>query len=107
MPKYDLVFLTRDGYPLTKNRVEQAMKRYGRKAHIVGVRGSPHTLRHTGCLLWLRSGGDIFTLQRLTGHSSLEVLKGYLNLMQSDILVGHERYSPIDNLEIRMPRFNR
>jgi integrase/recombinase XerD len=107
LPKYDLVFLTRDGYPLTKNRVEQAMKGYGRKANIVGVRCSPHTLRHTGCLLWLRRGGDIFTLQRLTGHSSLEVLKGYLNLAQLDIVVGHQRYSPIDNLGIRMPRFKR
>ena len=101
LPKYNLVFLTRDGYPLTKNRVEQAMKRYGRKANIVGVRCSPHTLRHTGCLLWLRRGGDIFTLQRLTGHSSLEVLKGYLNLAQSDIVMGHERYSPVDNLHLR------
>jgi len=105
LPKYNLVFLTRDGYPLTKNRVERAMKRYGRKANIVGVRCSPHTLRHTGCLLWLRCGGDIFTLQRLTGHGSLEVLKGYLNLAQSDIVAGHQRYSPIDNLGIKMPRF--
>lgn len=105
LPKYNLVFLTRDGYPLTKNRVERAMKRYGRKANIVGIRFSPHTLRHTGCLLWLRCGGDIFTLQRLTGHSSLEVLKGYLNLAQSDIVAGHQRYSPIDNLGIKMPRF--
>jgi len=103
LPKHNLVFLNRDGCPLTKNRVEQAMKRYGRKANIVGVRCSPHTLRHTGCLLWLRRGGDIFTLQRLTGHSSLEVLRGYLNLAQSDIVAGHEKYSPIDNLNIRMP----
>jgi site-specific recombinase XerD len=107
LPKYNLVFLTRDGYPLTKNRVEQAMKRYGHKANIVGVRCSPHTLRHTGCLLWLRHGGDIFTLQQLTGHSSLEVLKGYLNLAQSDIVVGHQRYSPIDNLGIRISGFKR
>ena len=103
LPKYNHVFLTRDGYPLTKNRVEHLMKRYGRKASIVGVRCSPHTLRHTGCLLWLRRGGDIFTLQRLTGHSSLEVLKGYLNLTKSDIVAGHEKYSPIDNLGIKMP----
>lgn len=107
LPNRNLVFLTRNGYPLTKNRVEQAMKRYGRRANIVGVRCSPHTLRHTGCLLWLRHGGDIFTLQQLTGHSSLEVLRGYLNLAQSDVVIGHERYSPIDNLQIRMPMFKR
>lgn len=100
LPRRDFVFLTKDGYPLTKNRVECLMRRYGHKANITGVRCSPHTLRHTGCLLWLRSGGDIFSLQRLTGHSSLEVLKGYLNLAESDISLAHDRHSPVDNLRI-------
>lgn len=100
LPRHDFVFLTKDGYPLTKNRVECLMRRYGYKANITGVRCSPHTLRHTGCLLWLRSGGDIFSLQRLTGHSSLEVLKGYLNLAESDISLAHHRHSPVDNLRI-------
>ena len=100
LPIHDVIFLTRDGYPLTKNLIERRMHHYGKKAKIEGVRCSPHTLRHTGCLLWLRRGGDIFTLQRLTGHSSLEVLKGYLNLAQSDIGSAHSRYSPVDNLQL-------
>jgi integrase/recombinase XerD len=104
---YDYLFLTREGGPLTKNRVEARMKRYGEKAGIRGVRCSPHTLRHTACVMWIRNGGDIFSLQRITGHSSLEVLRGYVNLAQSDITSAHRRHSPIDNLDLRMPRTQR
>jgi site-specific recombinase XerD len=104
LPRYEHVFLTRDGRPLTGKRVEAIMKKYGEKAGISGVRCSPHTLRHTACVMWLRNGGDIFSLQRITGHSSLEVLRGYVNLAQGDIAAAHQRYSAVDNLELRTTR---
>jgi len=103
----DRFFLTKDGRPLMKNRVEAIMRKYGEKAGIEGVRCSPHTLRHTACVMWIRNGGDIFSLQRITGHSSLEVLRGYVNLAQSDVNAAHRRNSPIDNLDLRMPRSQR
>jgi integrase/recombinase XerD len=107
VPNHDNAFLTKDGRQLTKNRVEQLMKKYGQRAGIKGVRCSPHTLRHTACVMWIRNGGDIFSLQRITGHSSLEVLRGYINLAQSDINAAHRRYSAIDNLDLPMPRARR
>jgi len=107
VPNHDYLFLTRDGRRLTKNRVEQAMKKYGRRAGITGVRCSPHTLRHTACVMWIRNGGDIFSLQLITGHRSLEVLRGYINLAQCDVNSAHRRHSPIDNLDLRMPRTRR
>lgn len=100
LSQYDYLFLTLDGRPLSKNRVWAIVHKHGRKAGITGVRCSPHTLRHTTCLMWFRSGGDIFSLQRITGHSSLEVLKGYLNLAQSDVNTAHRRHSPVDNLKM-------
>lgn len=103
VPNQDFLFLTSDGRSLTKNRVEVRMKNYGLKAGIRGVRCSPHTLRHTACVMWIRNGGDIFSLQRITGHTSLEVLRGYVNLAQSDISSAHRTHSPIDNLNLRMP----
>lgn len=98
-PRYDHVFLTRDGRPLTKDRLEAIIERYGKKAGITGVRVSPHTFRHTMAVTFLRNGGDVFTLQRILGHSQLEVLRGYVNLAQSDISRVHQRNSPADNLE--------
>jgi integrase/recombinase XerD len=96
----DLVFLTVDGRPLTKNRVEAMMKKYGARARLEGVRYSPHTLRHTAAVSFLRNGGGAFSLQHVTGHSSLEVLRGYVNLVESDVRAAHRRYSPVDNLKM-------
>lgn len=104
MPWYDHVFLTRNGYPLTKDRLEAIVEHYGRKAGIRGVRVSPHTFRHTMAIMFLRNGGDVFSLQHILGHSSLEVLRGYINLAQADISRVHARNSPADNLIAAAPR---
>jgi len=105
-PRYDHVFLTRSGHPVTKDRLEAIVERYGNKAGITGVRVSPHTFRHTMAVTFLRNGGDVFTLQRILGHSSLEVLRGYVNLAQSDISRVHQRNSPVDNLNFKPARLN-
>ncbi len=102
-PRYDHVFLTRDGRPLTKDRLEAIIEHYGKKAGIAGVRVSPHTFRHTMAVTFLRNGGDVFSLQRILGHSQLEVLRGYINLAQADISRVHQRNSPADNLEFKLP----
>lgn len=107
IPRYDQVLLTRDGHPLTKDRLESIVERYGKKAGITGVRVSPHTFRHTMAVIFLRNGGDVFSLQRILGHSQLEVLRGYINLAQSDISRVHQRNSPADNLEFKLPRSRR
>ena len=96
-------FLTRDGWPLTKNRVETIIKDLGREAGLQGVRCSPHTFRHTFCIQFLRNGANLFSLQQMTGHSSLEVLRGYVALAESDLQIAHEKFSPVDNLNLRAP----
>jgi integrase/recombinase XerD len=99
----DNFFLTRDGWPLTKNRVETIIKNLGKKAGLQGMRCSPHTFRHTFCIQFLRNGANLFTLQQMTGHSSLEVLRGYVALAESDLRTAHERFSPVDNLDLKKP----
>ena len=106
-PRYDQVFLTREGRPLSKDRLEAIVERYGRKAAITGVRISPHTFHHTMAVTFLRNGGDVFSLQRILGHSQLEVLRGYVNLAQSDISRVHRRNSPADNLEFQLPKLRK
>jgi len=104
-PRCDLVFLTKDGSPLTKNRIQKMMTKYGSRAAIDGVRCSPHTLRHTGAVMFLRNGGDVFTLQRLLGHASLEMTRHYCELADVDVKRAHSVASPVDNLNLGMRRF--
>jgi len=107
IPSQDMLFLTADGRPLKKNRIEAILKAYGQKAGIKGVRVSPHTFRHTGAVSFLRNGGDLFSLQRIMGHSSLEVLRRYIALSQADLARVHGKASPLDNLSLVMPRVHK
>ncbi|GAG37852.1 unnamed protein product, partial [marine sediment metagenome] len=61
-PLCDNLFLTRNGEPITVNRLETIIENYGRKAGIEGIRCSPHTFRHTFAISYLRNGGDVFSL---------------------------------------------
>jgi len=98
--RMDLVFLTGDGRPLTRYRAEKRMAEYGRRAGIAGVRCSPHTLRHTAAVTFLRNGGDVFSLQRMLGHSSLEMTRHYCQIADVDVKRAHMTASPVDNLGV-------
>jgi site-specific recombinase XerD len=92
------LFLSSDGLKLTRNDVQQMIRRCGRQAGISGVRCSPHTFRHTFAKNYLINGGDIFSLQKILGHSSLASVRAYLNFFGVDIKKQHQKYSPVDNL---------
>jgi site-specific recombinase XerD len=96
----NFLFLTRDGRPLTKDRVGKIMACYGKKAGLKGVRCSPHTLRHTAAVRFLRNGGDVFSLQRMLGHASLEMTRRYCELADVDVKRAHITASPVDNLDL-------
>lgn len=81
------------------------MKHYGRKAGLAGVRCSPHTLRHIFAINFLRNDGDIFSLRKILGHSSLEMTRRYCELADVDIKTAHTMASPVDNLTIERKLF--
>jgi len=99
-PHVSQLFLTDDGFPLKPRSVQSLILRLGRKAGISGIRCSPHSFRHSFARQYLMQGGDIFSLQRILGHSSLEVVKMYINLASSDLLQQHRKYSPVDNMRL-------
>ena len=101
MPQIDHVFLTRTGGPLEPGYVYQIISGACRRAGIQGKRLGPHTCRHTFARSFLLNGGDLLTLQRILGHTSLEVVKLYVNLQTSDLLAQQWKYSPMDSLKVK------
>jgi len=99
-PNIQNVFLTRNGRALNANTVYRRISEYGKKAGLKGVRCSPHTFRHTFAKNFLLNGGDAFTLQKILGHSSLEVVRIYVNLASQDVQVQHRKASPVDRLKL-------
>jgi integrase/recombinase XerD len=94
----DFVFLNQRGWPFTPNRLLQLTKHLGERAGVEDVH--PHRFRHTFAIEYLRNGGDVFTLQRFLGHSSLAMVQRYLRIVQDDLKTMHRRASPADNWRV-------
>ena len=99
----DRVFVTCYGDPINRHRLRRIIRTRRERAGITGVRPSPHTLRHSFAIAFLRSGGDLFALQRLLGHSDLAMTRRYAELTQTDVLDKHRAHSPGDTLRIVKP----
>jgi site-specific recombinase XerD len=72
----------------------------GRTAAVEGVRCLPHMFHHTFAKKFLTNSGDLSTLQKILAHSSLAVVRMYLELTPEDIRVQHRQYSPVDWIKL-------
>lgn len=90
------LFVTLNLLPLNKDNARDMMQRLGDTANVPGTH--PHRFRHTFAVEYLRGGGDVFTLQRLLGHSSLDMVKRYLEISTADVAEAHRRASPADRI---------
>lgn len=94
----DALFVTIDNTPITIRQLQNRISKYGRMANIKTVRCSPHTFRHTFAKMSVQNGADVFSLQKVLGHTSLEMVRNYVNLFSSDVMDAHKRFSPLEKL---------
>jgi site-specific recombinase XerD len=93
------LFLTFYGKQLGVNAVKLLLDRLGKKAGVPRLHA--HLCRHTFATRFLINGGDVFTLQQILGHSTLERVRHYVNLASNHVAIQHQRYSPLDRLNLR------
>lgn len=94
----EAVFLSKNGRPITSHGLLQFCYRLGQRAEVSDCH--PHRFRHTFAINYLRYGGDAYTLQSILGHSTMEMVRRYLNLAQMDIAAAHRRASPVENMKL-------
>lgn len=58
-----------------------------------------HGLRHSFSRGWVRNNGSVFALQKILGHSDLEMTKKYVRLYSEDIKEDFEMFSPLDTIK--------
>lgn len=97
-PYEDKVFITKDGKSLSPRTIQKILKKLSIKAKI-NSRCSPHTLRHTFATNFIRNGGDVFTLQRILGHSDISTCMIYVHIGGKQIQEAMMKYSPVDRLK--------
>ena len=90
------VFVSKEEERLTYDGLRQLLERRAKRAKLVN-KPKLHGFRRAFALNMLRSGVDIFILQRLMGHADLQVLRRYLAQNDQDNQLAHLRGGPVDN----------
>lgn len=92
------LFAVKDGGPMNRHTLRRMLDRLGERAGVPDTH--PHRFRHTFAVNYLRNGGDAISLQKLLGHSTLDMVKRYVFLASGDLTAIHRRASPVGNWKL-------
>jgi integrase/recombinase XerD len=93
-----LFFITRQGARMTRWHVNHRLHYYAERAGLGQYSVYPHKLRHTYATGFVRNGGNVFTLQKVLGHSTLEMSRHYAHMAEEDVEEQMRAFSPVENL---------
>jgi integrase/recombinase XerD len=88
-----LLFATRDETPVGRMTTLRGVKILCAQLGFKAPARTLHAFRHTFAVHYLRKGGSVFHLQKVLGHSTLDMTRRYANLMTEDLQAVHERVS--------------
>jgi len=92
----DFVFLSSNGRQIHPNNALRSCKRVAKRAGLTKV--YPHCFRHTFATQFLENGGNVLALQRLLGHSSLQMVNLYAHITLTSLQNQYKKASPGDSL---------
>ena len=87
----DYLFCNVYGKQLVRSTVYHSFYDYNKNRGV--QRTGMHRYRHTFAKKWVMMGGNVVTLQKVLGHSSLEITQNYLNLLVSDLKKDIEEFN--------------
>lgn len=93
----DYLFCNVGEEQLTVNALKHSITKYNHSRGVDKI--SVHAFRHTFAKNWIRNTGDVFRLQKLLGHSSLDMTRAYVNMFSEDLKEGFEEHNPLDVLK--------
>ena len=94
------LFLTLDGKKLEPNAIKLLLKRWGKKAGVPRLHA--HLCRHTYATDFLiYNCGDVFRLQQILGHTTLEMVRKYVHYASAHTLINGNVTSPVDRMGIK------
>jgi len=97
----DHFFVHEDGRKLTRTYMEHRIQAFTRQANIT-KKCTPHIFRYSFSIQFLRNGGDPFTLQKILGHSTIDMTRRYVQIASTDVERNMKSYSPAEQLDIRL-----
>jgi len=98
----DYLFCNIGGEQLSPNALKISFRRYCRKRGV--EKTSIHGLRHSFATGYIKNNGNSFALQKILGHSTLNMTKKYVSLVTDDIKNDFDLFSPLANYKKGMSR---
>ena len=90
----DFLFCSVYGEQFTKDTMGECLRLYNLSRGV--TKTGIHLFRHTFAKNWILNGGDIFRLQKVLGHSTLDMVKQYVNLYSADLKRDYDQFSLFD-----------
>lgn len=87
----DYLFCNIYGKQLAKSTMIHTLLEYNRARGV--EKAGTHRYRHTFAKKWVLMNGNIVTLQKILGHSSLQMTQNYINLLVSDMKKDIEEFN--------------
>ncbi|MGN4127406.1 tyrosine-type recombinase/integrase [Lysinibacillus sphaericus] len=91
------LWINHDDGALARHSWQQIMCNYGKE---LDIRANCHKFRHTFARMAVERGANPFELQAILGHSTLDQVLTYVNLFSNDVIKKHEKFSPLQDLDI-------
>jgi integrase/recombinase XerD len=82
---------------LTTNALRHSFSRYCENRGV--EKTNIHGLRHNFAKGWVQNNGNMFALQKILGHSSLDMTRKYVRLFSEDIKEDFDKFSPLDTIK--------
>lgn len=101
-PEDSYLFCNIGDEQLTTNALRQSLAKYcadrGVSQHNI------HGLRHNFAISWVKNGGNMFALQKILGHATLDMTKKYVRLYGEDLKDDFDKFNPLDNIKRKAKR---
>lgn len=94
------LFIGYRGTSLTRSGLQRVIRLLGETAVVDPCH--PHRFRHTAAVSAIRAGMREFELQMMLGHTSLEMTRRYVKLVEADLVRAAREHSALDHLKLNL-----
>ena len=89
--RHEVVFCNGDGEPMSRRGFYKVLVGHGNR---VGVKLSPHVLRHSFATHMMENGADVLSIKAMLGHAKIEHTQIYTHVSQERLRESYDRHHP-------------
>jgi integrase/recombinase XerD len=93
----DYLFPNAYGEPLSVRTLEKSLSSYNKRRGV--LRTGVHIYRNVYAKKWIVSGGDIFRLQKMLNHNSLNMVREYVDMFTDDLQRDFDKFNALEQLQ--------